>query len=139
MKIKAEKLDIEDFEAPDSYYNAILAFNSLIFLKKSEFLRVITKIKNYLAPSGLVFISLFTEEDPSFSSFVKNKKSIEPNTFFNEKAGEYWQFMRKGELKEKFYNFETLLYEEEIIHDAHPTPHDHGMAFYVGKKKARND
>jgi cyclopropane fatty-acyl-phospholipid synthase-like methyltransferase len=139
LKIKLEEQDIRNFEAPSHYYDAILAFNSLVFLKKSEFLNVIAKIKKCLAVDGLVFISLFTEEDPSFSSFAKNKKPIEPNTFLNERTGEYWQFMKKGELGEVFSDFKTLFYEEKIVHDTRPTPHDHGIVFYVGKKKARNN
>jgi len=139
LKIKLEEQDIRNFEAPSYYYDAILAFNSLVFLKKSEFLNVIARIKKCLAVDGLFFISLFTEEDPSFSSFAKNKKPIEPDTFLNERTGEYWQFMKKGELKEVFSDFKTLFYEEKIVHDTRPTPHDHGIIFYVGKKKARNN
>jgi len=139
LKIEFKNQDIKEFKSPSDYYNVILAFNSLMFLKKSEFLETISKIKNYLAPEGLIFLSLFTKDDPSFSAFSKSQKPVETDTFFNEKTGGYWQFMEKGELLKIFSDFETLLHEEEIIHDVKPAPHDHGMVFYVGKKKARSN
>ncbi|MCX6813032.1 MAG: methyltransferase domain-containing protein [Candidatus Azambacteria bacterium] len=139
LKIKLENKNIKKFEMPPNYYNAVVAFNSLIFLKKSEFLEIIDQIKNRLTYSGIIFLSLFTEEDSSYFSFTKNKKPIENNTFFNEKTDEYWQFMKKGELKKLFSDFKTLFYKEEIIHDKLPIPHNHGIVFYIGKKKARNN
>jgi len=71
LKIKLENKDIKKFQILQDYYNAIIAFNSLIFLKKSEFLEIVAKIKKVLMPGGLVFISLFTMDDPSFKTFLK--------------------------------------------------------------------
>lgn len=136
MDIKIENGDIKDYDMSKNFYNAVLAFNSLIFLKKSEFLKVVQKIKDSLSKSGLIFISLFTTDDPSYKSFQENAEPVEKNTFLSKRSGLYWHFMDKSELKSLFSDFETLFYEEMIIHDKLPTPHNHGMVFYVGKKIA---
>ncbi len=134
LNIKFENKDIKDYKMPKNFYDAVLAFNSLIFLKKSEFLKVIQKIKDSLTPGGLIFISLFTTDDPSYKSFQKSTKLAERNTFLSKRNGWYWHFMDKGELQNLFSDFETLFYEEGMVHDRLPTPHDHGMVFFVGKK-----
>ncbi len=121
--------DIKDYKMPNNFYDAILAFNSLIFLKKSEFIDVIEKIKDSLTPGGLIFIALFTIDDPSYKSFRENSKPVEKNTFFSKRNGQYWHFMDKGELQNLFSDFETLFYEETMVHDNLPIPHDHGMVF----------
>lgn len=136
FKINIRDADIRKFKFPESFYSAVLAFNSLIFLKKSEFLKVITKIKKSLKSGGIIFISLFTKKDPLYFYFKKYGKEIEANTFF--KNDEYHQFMEKGELWDLFKDFKRILYREMIIEDKFPKPHKHGIAIYVGQKqKAR--
>ncbi len=134
LNVKIENRDIKDYKMPKNFFDAVLAFNSLIFLKKSEFLQIIQNIKDSLKPGSLVFISLFTTDDPSYKSFRESAEPVEKNTFLSKKNSWYWHFMEKGELQDIFSDFETLFYEEEIVHDELPTPHEHGMVFYVGKK-----
>lgn len=134
LNVRLENKDIKDYKMPKNFYNAVLAFNSLIFLKKSEFFKAIEKIKNSLMPGGLIFISLFTTDDPSYKSFRGSVEPVEKNTFLSKRNSWYWHFMDKGELQNLFSDFETLFYKEIMVHDKLPTPHDHGMVFYVGKK-----
>lgn len=134
LKIDAFLEDIRKYEIKPQKYSLILAINSLIFLKKSEFKTILNKIKKDLKPEGIIIISGFTVHDPSFLKFQKTHSMIEKNTFC-DKNNRYWQFLEKNELKNYFRkNFQTLYYREKIVKDRKPKFHYHGIAEIVVKK-----
>lgn len=134
LKINLKNKDIKNFKIPINQYSAIVAFNSLNFMKKSEFLNIVDKIKKALKTDGIVFITLFTTKDPYFKAFEMRGNLVEKNTFLSRQDNSFWQFMDKNELKEIFCGFKTLLYEEKVIKENSPTIHKHGLVFYVGKR-----
>jgi len=135
INLTAKKENIRNFKFDESY-SSILAINCLQFLKKSERDTVIKKIKTSLKKGGIIFISAFTIQDNSYKNLSKKNKPIEENTFYSKKPEGYWSFFNLGELKSYFAKeFKILQYNEKLINDAHPIPHQHGIAEIVAQKK----
>jgi len=141
LNIKIQLINIKNFKFKPHSYASILAINSLSFLKKTEFRKIISKMKKALIKGGIIFISAFTTNDPAFRKFLKRNKMIEENTFYNKKTKKYWSFLGPGELKSYFqYGFKILFYKEVTVYDkAHlgaPYPHHHGLAKIIVKKES---
>ena len=138
LKINIIKADIRKFPIKENTYDLILAINSLIFMKKSELQKIITKIKKGVKNNGIVIISGFTTKDSSYLKLKKRYQSIEKNTF-KDSNKQYWQFFSKNELKSYFLNgFEILFYSERNVKDSIPYPHTHGIAEIVARKIKRH-
>jgi len=123
VKINVENKSLQDFVIQKSHYSFISAINSLHFLSKKEFYKVIGKIKSGLMERGICAISVFTSDDPLYKKVKTNPKRYYPNP---------------GELREIFKDFEILFHIETTIHDKghpnHEQPHKHTVARIVAKK-----
>ncbi|MDO8686585.1 MAG: methyltransferase domain-containing protein [Candidatus Berkelbacteria bacterium] len=133
IELNAKKIDIRKFPF-NKKYDLILAIQSLIFMKKSEFNTIISKIKKSLNKGGVAIISSFTTADASFEQFAAKRKPVGKNTFYSKGSKQYWNFLEKNELKKCFTNkkFEILSHEEFIKkdnpHEGTDYPHQHGIA-----------
>lgn len=136
IELHAEKIDVREFPFNDTY-DLILAIQSLIFMKKSEFETIISKIKKSLNDGGITIISSFTTADASYDRFAAKGDPVEKNTFYSESSKQYWNFLETGELKKYFTGekFKILSYEEftaqDNPHEGAPHPHQHGIARIV--------
>lgn len=141
LSLHAQKKDVREMIFPDNFYDVVLAINSLIFIKKSDLVKVIQDIKKTLKNRGVCIISGFSVDDPSFKSLSDNHSAIEVNTFLNNRTGQYWNFLEANELKSYFSesNFNVLVDETFIVndqpHDNVPYPHTHGISQIVVQKK----
>ncbi|MCX7778727.1 MAG: methyltransferase domain-containing protein [Patescibacteria group bacterium] len=136
LSIKAKCLDFKKFKFIPNKYSLILARQSLNFIKKSEFQKIIEKIKNSLIKNGIFIISAFTVKDSSFKKFKKKHQPIEENTFWSKKPPHWWHFFKKNELKKYFQTgFEILFYQERKIKDKKPISHFHYIVEIVARRK----
>jgi tellurite methyltransferase len=137
LSIKARCLDLREFQFTANKYSLILAIQSLNFIKKSDFEKIIEKIKDSLIKGGFFIISAFTISDPSFKKFKKKSQPIEENTFYSKKTPNWWHFFKKNELKKYFQSgFEILYYLERIVKDKKPLPHTHSIVEMVVRKNS---
>lgn len=133
--IKAKCSDFRKFRFIPSKYSSILAIQCFNFIKKSEFDKIIEKIKESLSSNGILIISVFTTADPTHKKLRKKYKPIEENTFYSKKIPHWWHFFKKNELKKYFKSgYEILHYKEKIVEDKKPQPHFHGIGEMVVKK-----
>ena len=115
--------DVREFEIEKNKYDLILSSNVLHFISKEDFLKIIKKIKENLKEDGLIYISVFSKEDPS----SKLNKDFKENTCIS--------YFSKEEILDIFSDFTTILISDEYSLDlVHGNPHYHGMIKYVGKK-----
>lgn len=115
--------DVRKFEIEKNKYDLILSSNVLHFMPKEDFLKIIKKIKENLKEDGLIYISVFSKEDPS----SKLNKHFKENTCIS--------YFSKEEILDIFSDFTTILISDEYSLDlVHGNPHYHGMIKYVGKK-----
>ncbi len=133
LELNADVQDVRQFSF-DKKYDVILAIQSLVFMKKSEFKIIISKIKESLNIGGVAMISSFTTADASYTQFAQKREPVEENTFYSEGSKQYWNFLEKDELKNYFptEEFKILIYEEFVKednpHEGTPFPHQHGIA-----------
>lgn len=115
--------DVRKFEIEKNKYDLILSSNVLHFMPKEDFLKIIKKIKENLKEDGLIYISVFSKEDPS----SKLNKHFKENTCIS--------YFSKEEILDIFSDFTTILISDEYSLDlGHGKPHYHGMIKYIGKK-----
>lgn len=115
--------DVREFEIEKNKYDLILSSNVLHFMPKEDFLKIIKKIKENLKEDGLIYLSVFSKEDPN----SKLNKDFKENTCIS--------YFSKEEILDIFSDFTTILISDEYSLDlGHGNPHYHGMIKYVGKK-----
>lgn len=139
LDIKIKKIDVKRFKFVPRKYDLILAIQSLIWTRKSEFLEIIKNIKTSLKINGVAIISGFTTKDPSYLNLKSIKAPIEENTFYSQSEKRFWQFLEHQELKKYFQkDFEILYYKEKLTkdrpHDKISHPHCHVIAEIAVKK-----
>ena len=74
-KIKATCGDFKKIKLAKSKYSIILAIQCFNFIKKSEFEKLIEKIKKSIIKNGIIIISVFTIEDPTYKKLIKKALS----------------------------------------------------------------
>ncbi len=93
--------------------------------------KVVESIIHALKAGGSVFIEVMTTHDPGA------KTSREEDENMSETISFIKHFFDDGELAAWFSELETQSYEEIMKYDdSHGTPHYHGLARLIGRKRA---
>ncbi len=137
LAINTHCIRFEDFNTPDAGYSAVLLFGIIQDRDWESMGRLVEKVLAWLTNCGLVFVTAFTTEDPSFERFVAGEK-IGKNSFVNAR-GVTRTFLEQGEIIELFDGFEALYHWEGIgplhQHGENP-PERHATAQAVLRKKS---
>lgn len=138
LTVKAEVGNILDVEIPAGQYALILSTMTLQFLKPSESAAIIERIQAGLAPGGVVYLTVFSTDDPSYGRLSKSSTAVEPNTYFVERINQFIHFFTKDEVMGIFGNLQLIYVAEQVSYDpGHggvPEPHYHGILTYIGKR-----
>ena len=136
-KLNLVHSDIRFFNIEKNKYDLIKSRCVLHFLHKNDIYDIIKNIKNNLKSDGLVYISVFSLEDPSFNFKCNNPDfdTLENNVFHKISDDTYSSYFSKNEILELFSDFNTIFISDEYSLDlGHGTPHYHGIIKYIGKK-----
>lgn len=109
----------------------------LHFLHKSDVNTIIENIKNNIKQNGLVYISVFSTEDPSLQVKLCNPDFdiLENNIFHKISDNTYSSYFSKKEILDLFSDCDTIFISDEYSIDLeHGTPHYHGIIKYIGRK-----
>jgi len=141
LPVRVILADLRDFHIPKEKYVCIVCSYVLPFLKRSEAGTVINQIKAGLIKHGVVFVAVFTTEDPLYRRCKEiGLPEVEGNTFFSVKRQTYLCFFPKGELQKLFSDCEILSYIEGYSLDlSYDEPHYHGWASVVAKTEATKE
>jgi SAM-dependent methyltransferase len=116
----------------------IVSTMTLQCVKKSESAKIISRMKQGVMPGGMVYITVFSTEDPSYEKLKQTQKEVEPDTFYIEHNDSYRHFFTKDELLAPFSDFQLLHFLQAIGrdpgHPGYPEPHYHGSLTYLGQK-----
>lgn len=135
--IKLIEKDIRNFDIKPNNYDSIMSRCVLHFLHKSDVYTIIKNIKNNINPNGLVYISVFSIEDPSLQFKFNNPdfEVLENNVFHKISDNTYSSYFSKNEILELFSDFDTIFISDEYSMDlGHGAPHYHGIIKYIGRK-----
>lgn len=136
-KLNLIQSDIRNFNIEKDKYDLILSRCVLHFLHKDDSYQIIKNIKNNIKDNGLVYIHVFSLEDPKY---VRNSTStdfevLDNNIFHNKVNDTYISFFTKEEVLKLFSDFKTILISEEYCLDqGGVTPHYAGVIKYIGQK-----
>ncbi|MBC7871394.1 MAG: class I SAM-dependent methyltransferase, partial [Chitinophagaceae bacterium] len=121
VTLVAKVSNLMDIEIEPNNYTLIISTMTLQFLKKSEADTVITRIKQGLQPGGMVYLSMFSTEDPSYKRAKETLPELEQNTFYQERLASYMHFFEKQEILDHFADLELIRFNQEISLDTgHP-------------------
>lgn len=127
--------DLRDFTISPGKYALILAVSVLNFFTLAEATRLLEQMARGLTQDGLVYLSVFSPEDPEYDRCKKQYRELEPNTFYLPRRNTNFHFFTKEELLAPFPNFTTIHYSAGTGVDlAHGKPHYHGYITYIGQK-----
>jgi len=136
LNISTKVIDIRKFKFPTDKYSLIISIAAIDFLKKSEIDKIIKRIKKSLIRGGVLYLSVFSTNDPLFYKIKElNLEPIEKNTFYLPKGKFYRHFFTRNELKNYFKDFEIILLKSRSIRDmSHDKPHFHHIIELIAKK-----
>ncbi len=136
-KLKLVQSDIRTFDIEKDKYDMILSGYVLHFLHKNDSYQIIKNIKNNLKNNGIVYISVFSLEDPKFSkhSTSSDFEILDNNILHNKVNDTYVSFFSKDEVLNLFSDFKTIFVSEEYCLEQNvETPHYAGVIKYIGQK-----
>lgn len=136
-KLNLVKSDIRTFDIEKDKYDMILSGYVLHFLHKNDSYQIIKNIKNNLENNGIVYISVFSLEDPKFSkhSTSSDFEILDNNILHNKVNDTYVSFFSKDEVLNLFSDFKTIFVSEEYCLEQNvETPRYAGVIKYIGQK-----
>lgn len=135
--IKLIQDDIRNYDIEKDKYNFIMSRYVLHFLHKQDIYNIINNIKSNIKESGLVYISVFSVNDPGYSKKLDNCgfEILDNNIFHKISNDTYTSYFTKEEILQLFSDFKTISISDEYSMDlSHGEPHYHGVIKYIGKK-----
>jgi tellurite methyltransferase len=125
LGIQIVNTDYLSFDS-DEKYDFILAGTSLDHMEARQMDKIFLKLKKSLNKGGIVYIVVFTEDDPG--AMKKYDEASECANFIKH-------YFKKGELRGHFEDFQILFYDEYQKKDTtHGPVHFHGKAKLIAQK-----
>ena len=130
--------DIRNYQIEKNHFDLIMSNSVLHFLHKDDVCAIVQNIKAGLVQNGLVYISVFSVDDPGFS--VKENSEdfckLDNGIFYRELDDTYYSYFSKAEVLKLFSDFSTIFVSDEFGLDlSHGRPHFHGVIRYIGRKR----
>lgn len=129
--------DIRTFPIEKNKYDLISSRCVLHFFHKEDTYKTIKTIKDGLKENGLVYIHVFSLEDPKLLKHTNSQdyEVLENNILHNTINDTYVSFFTKQEILELFSDFKTISIAEEYCLDlGRDIPHYSGIIKYIGQK-----
>lgn len=129
--------DIRTFNIEENKYDLILSRCVLHFLHKEDSYQIIKNIKNNLKKNGLIYILLFSTEDPKLKKYSEssNFEILANNILHNKTNNTYVSFFTKNEVLNLFNDFKTIFISEEYSLNQRSEPSYYsGIIKYIGQK-----
>ncbi len=140
QELNLARANIRDFEIEKDKYDLISSRCVLHFFHKDDMHEIVHNIKENLKTNGLVYISVFSEEDPKLQKCTNsdNFEVLENNIFHNIVNDTFVNFFTKNEILDLFSDFQTISISEEYFLDqGGDIPYYSGIIKYVGQKIAK--
>jgi len=135
LKVKAEAKDLREVDIPKGRYSLIIAAWVLNFFKKPEAEEIIRKIKEGLKRNGLVYIAIFSLDDPGYEKAKNRLELVGENTFYSSRRDSFIHYFKEEEFLSLFSDFKTVYHAKGTGLDLeHGEPHYHGFIDYMGQK-----
>jgi cyclopropane fatty-acyl-phospholipid synthase-like methyltransferase len=129
--------NVLDFQYPQNYYDVISCLLVGCCMSRSDFEKLIVKLKSTVKKGGIFIMSLRNYLDQEFKEYVSTEKMIEPNTFTKrDDCCKIRYYIEKNRLRECFLDFEILYYFEGLTKDKYEEIQEHGDSYIICRRKA---
>jgi len=136
LKVQASVGDLRELDIPQARYSLIIAAWVLNFLRKGEADKMMAKIRDGLKRDGIVYVAVFSTDDPGFTWAKEKLELVEENTFYSRKMRTYRHYFIKDEIVLPFADFRLLYHADGTELDLdHGEPHYHGFIIYCGQRR----
>jgi 2-polyprenyl-3-methyl-5-hydroxy-6-metoxy-1,4-benzoquinol methylase len=126
--------DIRFMELPSQKYDLAVLSYVFPFLKLSDIKTILTKVEQSLKPSGCIYVSALTVDDPEYKQYSAEQEPIEPETFYSPGLKCFCHYFKKGELKTFFSDFDIIDYTETVV-ELPREPYTHAMCLIFAQKR----
>lgn len=136
-KLNLVHSDIRTFNIEYDKYDLIQSRFVLHFFHKDDSYEIIKNIKKNIKIDGIVYISVFSVNDPKFQKYINSAEfdDLENNVFHHKTSDTYVSFFNKDEVLNLFKDFKTICISDEYCLDlGSETPHYSGFIKYIGKR-----
>ncbi|MFP4662500.1 MAG: class I SAM-dependent methyltransferase [Halanaerobiales bacterium] len=125
-----------DYEIKADTYSLILSTWVLNFIKKSESFNLLNRMKEGLIKGGVIYLGVFSKEDPMFHTYKNSYSEVEEGTFYLEDRDLYYTYYDLNELMDLFGDkFELVCRKEDYSLDyGHGDRHYHGAIELMMRK-----
>lgn len=133
--IAIQGCNVLDYPYLQNHYEVINCLLVGCCMRRSEFEKLLTLLKNAVKPEGVIIMSLRNFLDPMMEELASLSGEIEPNTYYkNEGCCEIRYFIEKGRLKKLFKDFKILYYYEGMAPDKYEEIPEHGDSYIICSK-----
>lgn len=136
LSIRTYPAGFEDFAAENAPYSGILLFGVIQVLPREKAVLLVEKIREWLADGGLVYLTAFSTEDPSYERSARGLKQAGKNSFITT-DNEYRTYLEPDEILTLFSGFTAVHHQEGMgpMHRHGDSPvHQHAEIIAVLRK-----
>lgn len=125
--------DVRTMDFPESKYDLVVISFVFPFLRRSDIVSIIQKVKRSVKLKGCTYISALTTDDIEYQNYSKEQEPVEPRTFYSKGLQCYCYFFEKNELKRLFSDFHVIDYTETVV-ELPREPYTHSMCLLFAQK-----
>lgn len=136
-KLNLVQSDIRTFPIEKNKYDLILSRCVLHFFHKNDSYQIINNIKTNIKNNGLVYIHVFSIEDPRYKKHANspNVEVLDNNILHNIINDTYVSFFTKEEILDLFSDFKTIYISQEyLLEQKEDSSQYAGVIKYIGQK-----
>jgi len=122
--VKLIQKDILEF-IPDRKYNLVLALFVLHFFQLEDVKKIINRIQKSLVQDGVLYMSVFSNEDDNYSQLCNKGLQINKNEIYSQKLKKTMHFFDKSEIEQLLSRFNISDIREYKKEDNHPPDGKH--------------
>lgn len=126
--------DTRALELPQQKYDLAVLSYVFPFLKYSDIITILEKVKQSLKPGGCIYVSALTTDDPEYINYSRKQEPVEPRTFYSPGLKCYCYYFEKGELKTLFSDFDVIDYTETLV-ELPREPYTHAMCLIFAQRR----
>jgi SAM-dependent methyltransferase len=125
--------DLTTIDLPREKYDLVVLSFVFPFMRRSDIITALTKVKTSLRGGGCIYISALTVDDTEYKTYTQTQHPVEPRTFYSNGLSCYCYFFERGELKTLFSDFRIINYTETDI-ELNREPYTHSMCLLFAQK-----
>ena len=132
---------LQGYTFSESAYDIVVAATVLGHLEDGARQRVVAGIKRTLKPGGILYVNVFTVDDPGYRMQGSHRSAENPMAYgVSDTSMCVEHYYRPNDLMRKFSDLQILYYSEGMREDlSHGAPHYHGLARMIASKTGMDE